>query len=34
MNKIEQMIAELCPKGVEFKKLGELFNLIFLVEIL
>ncbi|MDR2907623.1 MAG: restriction endonuclease subunit S [Bacteroidales bacterium] len=23
MNKIEQMIAELCPKGVEFKKLGE-----------
>jgi type I restriction enzyme S subunit len=24
MNKIEQMIAELCPNGVEFKKLGEL----------
>jgi type I restriction enzyme S subunit len=23
MNKIEQMIAELCPNGVEFKKLGE-----------
>ncbi len=26
MNKIEQMIAELCPKGVEFKKLGELLD--------
>lgn len=24
MNKIEQMIAELCPDGVEFKKLGEI----------
>jgi restriction endonuclease S subunit len=23
MNKIEQMIAKLCPNGVEFKKLGE-----------
>lgn len=22
-NKIEKLIAELCPKGVEFKKLGE-----------
>ncbi len=24
MNKIEQMIAELCPDGVEFKALGEI----------
>jgi len=24
MNKIEKLIAELCPNGVEFKKLGEL----------
>jgi type I restriction enzyme S subunit len=24
MNKIQKLIAELCPQGVEFKKLGEL----------
>ena len=23
MNKIEKLVTELCPKGVEFKKLGE-----------
>jgi hypothetical protein len=23
MNKIEKLIAELCPNGVEFKELGE-----------
>ena len=23
MNKIDKMIAELCPNGVEYKKLGE-----------
>ena len=26
MNKIEKLIAELCPKGVEFKTLGEVCN--------
>lgn len=25
MNKIEKLIAELCPEGVEFKELQELF---------
>jgi type I restriction enzyme S subunit len=28
MNKIEQMINELCPNGVEFKKLGEVCEII------
>lgn len=27
MSKIEKLIAELCPKGVEFKELGELFDI-------
>lgn len=27
MNKIEVLIKELCPDGVEYKKVGELFNL-------
>jgi len=27
MNKIEKLIAELCPDGVEFKKLGEVISL-------
>lgn len=26
MNKIEQMLQELCPNGVEYKKLGEVLN--------
>lgn len=24
MNKIEELIAELCPDGVEYRKLGEI----------
>ncbi|MBR6273299.1 MAG: restriction endonuclease subunit S, partial [Bacteroidales bacterium] len=27
MNKIEKMIKELCPNGVEWKKLGEVFEM-------
>lgn len=27
MNKIEQMLQELCPNGVEYKKLGEVSNI-------
>lgn len=27
MNKIEKLIEELCPEGVEYKKLGEIFNI-------
>ena len=27
MSRIEQLIAELCPDGVEFKELGEVGNL-------
>ena len=27
MNKIEKLIAELCPDGVEWKKLGEVAEL-------
>jgi len=27
MNKIEKLIEELCPQGVEFKALGEVFNI-------
>lgn len=26
MNKIEELIKEKCPNGVEFKKLGEIGN--------
>ncbi|MCE7934417.1 MAG: restriction endonuclease subunit S, partial [Chlorobi bacterium CHB2] len=28
MNYIEQMVAELCPNGVEFKTLGEIGELV------
>ena len=27
LNKIEKLIAELCPKGVEFKELREVFDI-------
>ena len=26
MSKLEELIAELCPDGVEYKKIGELVN--------
>jgi hypothetical protein len=28
MSKLEQLIAELCPNGVEFKTLGEIVNIL------
>jgi len=27
VNKIEKLIAELCPEGVEFKRLEEVFDI-------
>ena len=27
MSRIEQLIEELCPEGVEFKELGEVMNI-------
>ena len=27
MNKLDELIKELCPNGVEYKELGEIFNL-------
>lgn len=27
MSRLDELIKELCPNGVEYKKLGEIFNL-------
>ena len=34
MSKLQDLIRELCPNGVEYKKIGEIANDLFLVSLL